>query len=86
MRNLPLYPARLTSRVAKVNLLALMVQILRLSRIAGTAPLHFRVVLKDSHRRETLFGSEEEIRRALVEAGVSVIELDRLFKLPETGS
>lgn len=48
-------------------------QILRLNKIAGTAPTRFRVVLKDSKGRETLFGTEEDIRGALVKAGVSVM-------------
>jgi hypothetical protein len=59
-----------------------MVQVLRLSRIAGTAPPHFRVVFRGSElASEAHFGSEQDIRKLLVKGGVSTAEVDRLFRL-----
>jgi hypothetical protein len=63
---------------------ALMVQLLRLSKIAGTTPPHFRADTKGSQGTEILFGSEQDIRKALVKAGVAAIDLDLLFRLAET--
>jgi hypothetical protein len=64
----------------------LMVQVLTLSRIAGTAPPHFRVVYDGTYGRETHFGAEQDIRRTLAKAGVSATEVDRLFRLAEKES
>jgi hypothetical protein len=61
-----------------------MVQVLRLSKIPGTAPAHFRVVYDGAHGRKTHFGAEQTIRQTLAKEGVSVRELDRLFRLAET--
>jgi hypothetical protein len=58
-----------------------MVQVLRLSKIARTAPPHFRVVFNGSHGREIHFGSERDIRKALLRTGLSEIEADRIFNL-----
>lgn len=62
----------------------LTVQVLRLSKIAGTAPPHFRVVTKGSQGSEILFGTEQDIRKVLLKAGVAAIDLDFLFRLAET--
>jgi hypothetical protein len=62
------------------------VQVLSLSKIAGTAPQHFRVVVNGPQGRGTLFGAEQIIRKALAKAGVSVTEIDRLFNLAKVDS
>lgn len=69
-----------------MNLKAIMVQVLRLSKIAGTVPPHFRVVLRSSQGPETLFGTERDIRNALIQAGVSVTEVDRFLSLAKAAS
>ena len=57
-----------------------MVQVLTLSKIAGTAPQHFRVVFDGSYGREIHFGAERDIRKTLAKAGTSATEVDRLFR------
>ena len=40
-----------------------MVEVLTLSKIAGTAPQHFRIVFDGSYGREIHFGAEQDIRK-----------------------